>query len=476
MIRRPLNATLLTFLLSGMLAGAAMAAQVSVLNPHAQVGDPLLVKVDGLSPGREISIHVRLTDDAGATWLSQARYRANAQGVVETATTPSTGGSYSGVSSDGLTCALLPVEPDQVDDYLARLPQIQGASLAPRFGNGAQFTYQVTVRSGGQEIGRAIAVRDHLLPGTELRDVSEGRLRGVYYRPANATGAPVLVIGGSEGGVPRSQAALLASRGHPALAIGFFGYGDLPAAFVNIPIETFAEGVAWLARETGKDVVVMGTSRGTEAAQLTAILFPQRIAGLILYVPSHLVHGGFGPDVQEWQSSWTYGGRMIPHSTTSTDPAVMAMIPEEVADAGRSPPGIAGSPFFLPHWTDPRAEELFGIRVERLNVPLIVIGGEADAIWPSAVGATRIRDRLAAHGKAGLVELHNYPDAGHAIARPGLGSRLSGSAYHPVARIWIALGGTPAGNCAASVDAWGHVMRFLTQRGAGNSTAQAATR
>jgi uncharacterized protein len=87
------------------------------------------------------------------------------------------------------------------------------------------------------------------------------------YSPARTPAATsaVLVLGGSEGGLPVRLPEALASRGHPTLAVAYFGLAGLPRTLANIPLEYFVTSLRWLARQPGVDpkrIVVVGASRG----------------------------------------------------------------------------------------------------------------------------------------------------------------------------------------------------------------------
>src|SRR4029079_2432814 len=148
--------------------------------------------------------------------------------------------------------------------------------------------------------------------------VSGAGFLGRYYRPAPRANrpVPVLLIGGSEGGLSMTgEAALLASHGYPALDVAYFGAYGLPHNLERIPLEYFVRAARWLGRRPGVDgrrLVVYGVSRGTEAAQLLAAHFPKLFAGVVILsplarvdpscVPGHL--GGGAP-------AWTLHGRPV---------------------------------------------------------------------------------------------------------------------------------------------------------------------
>jgi dienelactone hydrolase len=67
--------------------------------------------------------------------------------------------------------------------------------------------------------------------------VDEGSLVGMFFQPAGSGARPaVLVLGGSEGGLPTATAALIASYGYAALALAYFGLPTLPPV-LNVDVE-----------------------------------------------------------------------------------------------------------------------------------------------------------------------------------------------------------------------------------------------
>ena len=113
-------------------------------------------------------------------------------------------------------------------------------------------------------------------------------------------------------------------------------------------------------------------------------------------------------------------------------------------------------------WVIPRAAAV-GIPFEKMNGPVLAIGAGADQMWPSFIGAERIRERLVAHGRPESAEVHVYAGAGHMITRVGYGGPLSSFVFHPVAKDFEATGGLPNANCEGSYDAWDHVLEFLSR-------------
>ena len=102
---------------------------------------------------------------------------------------------------------------------------------------------------------------------TPLPCEAPGSSGAITARARNDPHVPVLLIGGSEGGLSMTgEAALLASHGYPALDVAYFGAYGLPRSLERIPLEYFVRVARWLDRRPGVDghrLVVYGVSRGT---------------------------------------------------------------------------------------------------------------------------------------------------------------------------------------------------------------------
>lgn len=433
------------------------APKLSVLPLEGPLNAPFVVKLVGLPPGIAVELTADRTAVDGKVWKSSAVVIASHKGGVDLETQPSTSGTYVGVSPHGLICSVLPVSPQELAAYIAGFPANPGqqsAITAPR----EPSPITVRARVNGVEVGEATILRGVAI-GTDGEEVSgESGWRGVYYPPGKGLpiGEPVVVMTGSGGGLAENTAALLASNGHPVLALGLYNYKDLPKVLVQLPLEHVRDGSLWLAQRSGTaKTAVLGISRGSEAAQLAAAYFPAVFSAVVADVPSHLIGGALGPGTTPEQPAWIVGGvGLQPFAGPKFDAARMA-------EAAKTLPGYRGSMDLLPAFQDPAVEAASGIPYDRIQAPLLVLAAGADGIWPSYVSADVIRRRMAALGKADQAEIHVYPDAGHGMVSIGLGNAMSSSGYSRALKGFISTGGTPNGNCEASFQAFDATLRFL---------------
>jgi len=454
-------------------AGAITPVQLSVAPASGLVDAPFHVVIRNVLPGLRVRVSAQRPDAQGRAWTAVGEYLADADGRVDVDLSPSLGGSYEGVSTHGLWCSAVPVAPDELGAYVAGLPKHPELGTSPNLDVGAVYTVTVTASIDGHTVAQSTATRTYAAGIAPEEVTAAGGVRGLYFPPAAhvAQKIPVVVLAGSGGGLPQTQASLLASHGHPVLAQGVFDYKDLPTSLRAIPLESFLAGARWLEQRTGAHrVAVMGTSRGSEAAGLAASYFPKDFAAAVVYVPSHLSNGAIG--VRDLEAAWTYEGKPIPADRGETD----SNNADDDAAGSIKPPGFVGTPYYLKTWSDPSISAKFGIPFERMGGPVLVIGAGADQMWPSFIGAEQIRRRLAAHGKSDMVEMHIYAGAGHMVSRIGTGGPLSSFIFHPVAKDFEATGGLPNANCEGSYDAWQRVVQFLDKQTGTAAGGNAASR
>lgn len=240
-------------------------------------------------------------------------------------------------------------------------------------------------------------------------------LKGLRSRWFGVDGAKVavVVIGGSGGGLGRAslQARQYADAGISALAVGCHGFGGRPA-LANIALERFAEATAWIHGQARTATIVLhGSSRGNEAALLTAALVDQSVAAVVALVPGNVVLCSWPPG----QPAWTLAGEPLPY-------------------VGSFGPSSSRPDAYIP--------------VEDIPGPLFLVGAGMDAVWPSAAMVDAISERRKSHGHHHDVVLQ-YSDAGHELGL--LGTRNS------------SLHQAPSDFFAADLraDAWHRLLNFL---------------
>jgi pimeloyl-ACP methyl ester carboxylesterase len=383
---RWLGGLLVAALLAG-LAGCATADAATVIQidrPTTLADDPVGIIVRHVEPGERVELSAETVDYRSTRWRSVAVFVADAEGVVDLGAAAPVEG-YVGVDSMGLFWSMDPVNGTADDIFSPMFPE-----LSPQF--------DVVIRASPERSGAAtVSIRRVLMsPTVSVRELTADRdgVAGFLYAPQEARGS-VLLVGGSEGGVSlKFHAALLASHGYAALALGYFALPGLPTMLRDIPIEYFAAAIDRLPSPPR----VIGYSRGTEATLLLAALYPDRLHDAIIVSPASQIWPAFpGPG-----NAWTHAGR--PQTS---------------------------------------------IPFDKISVPVRAFAGSDDQLWPSAAAAVRLQQVM-------KLDAVVFPGVGHGIGLPYFPA--ASSVRHPVTGSLITLGGTRAANDQAARRAWAAII------------------
>ena len=399
--------------------GVALFAQgqtLSITPAQVMSDETAAIRVTGLQPGQHVTLRADLADGGDQPWAAEAEFAADAGGTVDATQQAPVKGSYKTVSAMGLVWSMMP----QAKDVHIYEPPRQLASQRIQF----------HLLIDGREAATASLEQLAVAPGVRTVNL-EGALRGRLFLPTGAgPKAAVLVLGGSEGGMPVRRAAWLASHGYAALALCYFRCEGRPDKLLRIPLEYFQQALTWLVQQPDVDherLAVMGVSRGGELALQLGSMFPG-LKAVVAYVPANVRYPaccGFSG----LMPAWTWAGR----------------------DLMYAPPQLR----------EPGQRMDAAIHVESIHGAILMIGGMDDGVWSSAEMVEQAASRLhSAHFAYPVVALL-YPHAGHRAGMPEIIPAWSKGARQPVSGAEMDFGGTPEGNAASTLDAIPKVLDFL---------------
>ena len=425
--------------------------KIEVAPPNALIDERVSIRVLGLRPEQPAVVRARMRDD----WSSYATFRADATGVVDVSSQPALSGTYQGIDQMGLFWSMAAKDELKAASFVLNTP------ITPT-------VTTLTAEVGGEVVASATVERTHLAPGVRVVPVREQGLVGTLFRPDSDGPRPAIIdLGGSEGGLSESRAALLASHGYVALALAYFGIEGLPQDFVRIPLEYFETAIGWLQAQecvASDRLAVMGESRGGELALLLGATFPQ-IRAVVGVVPSGVMLTGFRRGflglvemVIRRPPGWTFRDASLPGLVPGV--SFSSFVSYGWKRLRRAP--IAATPFFLEAMQDKDALERASIPVERINGPVLLLSGEDDQFFPSALSSEAARERLARHKYPHRYEHVSYPGAGHIFGMPYLPTTVT-TGRHPVAGGVYVVGGNPKDNAFAAADSWARILRFLEE-------------
>jgi dienelactone hydrolase len=443
-------------LLASLLGSSPAWAQRFAVSPAAEflAGDPVQIVVEGLAPGAELRLRswrrVAEWDGAQRLYTASARFKADAQGRVDLArAAPLPGGSYDGADLRGLFWSMAPAA--QAD--AAPLPAEGEVRLEALAAEGERVTATQTLRIL------------NALPDVASREVPTLAGARFFSRPGAGRRPALIVLGGSEGGLRvLRDGPVWASRGYAVLALPYYSpaaWGPqgplppevpaLPRAFADIPVDRLEQARAWLAAQPEVEasrIGVMGTSKGAELALLAGTRMPW-IGAIVAVVPTDVVWEGWGEGVAPGsRSSFAWKGEafaFVPYKGMEQELAgfrtgekVRIRRPQ---DQGR-----------IAH---PERVAAARIPVERIQAPLLVIGGHDDQVWDSGGMAEAIVKTRAAAGLP--TEAVVDREAGHWLGSPGWGPTTQYNAGPSL------VGGTPVANARTQARAWAATIDFLAR-------------
>ncbi|WP_150810964.1 acyl-CoA thioester hydrolase/BAAT C-terminal domain-containing protein [Pandoraea sputorum] len=415
----------------------------------ALIDVPRHLVVRGATPGAQVTLTARTARAGGVVWHAQATFVADADGTVDVSRDAPVSGSYQGVSAMGLVWSQVPEDGKSRDVFAQPV-------IAPLVTTVVAQEVDGSLRSSVSFTQRLAA------EGVTRRDVRDDGLVGTLYLPPGEGPHPaVMILNGSGGGINEPRAALYASHGYAAFALGYFKGPGLPDYISNTPLEYFKQGMDWLRRTVhpAHDFVALsGQSRGGELVLLLGATFPEAVSAVIGYVPSALIHSAQNacdPAIGREGPTWLLDGKPLPHIWENNRTASWAPFDE-------GPPPYRHAKAMLTALDDADAVERARIPVEKILGPVMLLSAQDDGSWPSSLYSRMVTQRLAAHAHPHAVEHLDFDRAGHAIVFPFVPTTQLVYA-HPVSGKISTGGGEPEANAIADERSWAAVQAFLAQ-------------
>ena len=424
-------------------------ALLSVLPEEGLMDMPVSIMISGVDPYAKITLKAYCKDKKNHAWSSESVFQANDQGIIDLQAQAPISGSYEGIDPMGLFWSMESPE----ESYFST----------------DQDKVKITIDmiQNGKLLDKKIISRLYVSNDVTRKCIKKQGIVGTLFTPKAPKGTGIITLSGSEGGLSERKAKLLASHGYTVLALAYFGEEGLPELLANIPLEYFKNAFTWLMKQSTiqeKKIVLVGTSRGGELALLLASKFPKEISGVIAYVPSSVIYGGYAPTINEKTVAWTLNGKTIKKEAPAFTDDEMKQLANKhkipLHDGSYNDPYESTSAFLYGMKIDPSGFNIASIEVEKIESPILIISGEDDKMWPSSLYGDLIMERLNKMKSSIDRKLLKYPDAGHAISFP-YEMAFEKPFYHPVAKKWFILGGSKKGNANANQNSWKEVLNYL---------------
>jgi len=415
----------------------------------SRLDQPVSVTLNGLPPEASVIVRAETTDILGRRWGSDATFRADPDGKIDTLQQSPQAGTYRGIDGMGLFWSMtLPRDEPRQTAFLHTTVKPITVDLQATLPDGSVRTLTIT---------RLVAD-----PSLVRREVNAPGVQGTLFSPPD-DGSPrpaVIVLGGSEGGIPaESYVAQFANAGFVSFGLAWFGTKDLTEHLANVPVETFASAVRWLREQPGVDpgkIGIVGTSIGGVAALLAAAENPE-IGAVVSFNGGGLIFQSIDPDptarVRE-QSTFSRGGVPLPFLPIASVPMT-----NESLQTAYYLRVFLGAYFAA----DARAISAATVPVEKIQGPVLMIAGQSDRLLGSATMSELAFERLCKSDFKPRFQLLAYSGAGHnlgATGLPGTPATLTQELIGPN-QIPYSFGGSPRQIESARQDSWKSAIEWL---------------
>jgi dienelactone hydrolase len=418
-----------------------MGIRIEINAAETPADEPVAVRVRSVRPGQRVTLKAEARRGFEPAWRSQVEFLADESTTVDLGRQAPEAGSYAGVAPMGL--------------FWSMLPEPGAPSLAEVYASLDPITVILSVEVEGRPVARESLRRLVVGPDVVRTPVRDAGLVATLFRPSRGGPHPgIVVLGGSEGGLLESPAALLARHGYAALALAYFGLEHLRRSLCLVPLEYFHRAITWMSARSevaGDRIAVVGASRGGELALLLGATFPE-VAAVAGITPGAVVTFAIGRNpLCFFRSSWSLAGRPVPFVPARLTGRVLREI------ASRRPMEIRV--FYEAALENAEAVATATIPVERIRGPVLLLSGADDRIWPSSRLAEMAIERLDAHDHPYPYTHVSYAGCGHLLPLPHFPAATS--TEHPLLRRGVLLGGSREANARASVDGWSRLLAFL---------------
>lgn len=440
------------------------ALKITVTPSDAELWQRRSIQLSGATPGAVVTVKATTLRD-GVTWSSQASFLTDSDGAVNLDTEAPVSGRYRNADAMGLLWSQRAEgggrarpEPSSIAEPLITTLQ---AWSEPGTGDYAQPGAGAVVERGEAELIQRLHPA-----GVERFEVTEDGLVGTVFVPSGEGPFPtIIVMNGSGGGINELRAAQYASRGIQAFALGYFRVPGRSDFISRTPIEYFETGIDYATRALnplGGKPFVSGQSRGGELTLLLASRFPEKIAGIVAFVPGAFTFGaqGAADPAEGWSGpTWTWQGEPLEHLWHDNSGVEWQPWDGEL-------PTYPDQDIYIDGLHDRELAKASLISIERFTGPVACVSGLDDRAWPSSM-ASRMALRALERAGHQAERLHlDYEAAGHGIAVPFLPS-TNIEVKHPVSGAPYSNGGTPLGNARASERSFEEVVAFVQRSVAG---------
>jgi len=402
------------------------------------------IDLSGLPPASKVKISASMVLPwaKDVVYESCAWFTTDASGNLDLSKQKPDSGSYDFIDSMGLIVSMKSRDPKAMEK-IARNISVDESMFIDILAECGQERASVRV----ERIFKTLEIKS--------QQITDGFVGELFYpdAPANKT---IVWLAGSGGGLGINSlvCAPLASHGFNVLSLPYFGEKGLPAQLSRVPLEYFERAFAWLMKNpitTGKEIQILGMSKGAELALILASHHPF-ITKMVLWAPHAYCFQGIA---YKNESSWTLAGRDLPYIRLRNGWVYANMLdgffknkPFEFASIYKKVIALAQN------------REEARIKVEDAQTDLLLFTSKQCGMWNTYDGSLQIMETLRKNNYPHFYDLIVYEDAGEPYLVPYvIPAGESEMKFAP--RLVLRLGGSLEGNAHTRADAWEQTVAFF---------------
>ncbi|XP_067283587.1 bile acid-CoA:amino acid N-acyltransferase-like [Pseudorasbora parva] len=410
---------------------------LSVQPSRGLVDEMFRIVVANLPPSQKVTIHSLFQSEDNNFWEAFGHYISDENGTVTGNKDASLGGTYKGTEPTGLLWSMRPIPGSpqalRIRKYDVLTPMVVHISV--HSGHLSQGFSQKTL------LAMSVIERWHVAPGVKRINIREEEVQGTLFLPPGPGPYPgVLDLWGAGGGLVEYRSALLASHGFASMALEYFGPNELSLQDVDVSYFEKAYQILKNHPMVQKDhLAVLGLSFGS-VISLSIVAYSKVIK------PKCCV--------------CINGSHMIPF-----DKNISEFIKEMNKNVDRLRVNEENQVIYRDVFLMTRPDSPAKIDVGRIKCPLLLVASGDDQTFPAVESAEDMEMMMEKAGNRHLLEVLNYPGAGHLIEPPCTPHFRATKFCLPTMqqRVIMLWGGQTQSHAHAQEDAWNKILAFLQQ-------------
>ncbi|MEJ2598311.1 MAG: acyl-CoA thioesterase/bile acid-CoA:amino acid N-acyltransferase family protein [Anaerolineales bacterium] len=404
------------------------------------------IRVSELPPfGKvKISASMSLPWAKSVQYESYAWFTADSEGKVDLSRQKPDSGTYNFIDSMGPIVSMKSKDPKAIEKI--------GQNISVRDNIFIEIIAECEQDRASVQLERSFMSMD--IKSQRVTDEFVGEL----FYTENTNDPTIVFLGGSGSGLAVNSpiAAVLASHGFNVLSVAYFGEEGLPAHLSEIPIEYFERVFKWLSKNpitSGREVWILGMSKGAELALLLASRYPF-ITRVALWAPHAYCFQGL---VFKNVSSWTYAGKPLPFIRLKNRWVFANMINCFIKN---EPFGYTHT--FKKGLDAAKNKAAARIKVENAHADMLLVTSKQCNMWNTYDGSVQIMDTLRKCNYPHRYDWIVYEDAGEPYYVPYV-IPAGESSVKMAPRLVLSMGGTLEGNARARDDSWVKTIEFFSR-------------